>query len=165
MRLKNGSLQLELAKGKRKRVGLSPEDAAKLVNAGFKVTVEESTDRIIPTESYSKVGCFISKQYSWQSAPKEAIILGLKELPENIEKLGINTSCLSHAFKGQSAGKNFLKKFKQVKVYYISRISNRCRGRRLAAFGYWAGFAGAAISIKAMQAKKRKRYLWTNKCF
>ena len=58
-----------------KRVGLSPEDAAKLDNAGIKVTVEESTDRIIPTESYAKVGCVISKQHSWQSAPKGQLYL------------------------------------------------------------------------------------------
>ena len=140
-----------------KRVGLSPEDAAKLVNAGIKVTVEESTDRIIPTESYSKVGCVISKQHSWQSAPKEAIILGLKELPENIEKLEHKHIMFGHAFKGQSAGKNFLKKFKAGKgILYDLEYLTDAEGRRLAAFGYWAGFAGAAISIKAYASQKKE---------
>ena len=140
-----------------KRVGLSPEDAAKLVNAGIKVTVEESTDRIIPTESYAKVGCVISKQHSWQSAPKEAIILGLKELPENIEKLEHKHIMFGHAFKGQSAGKNFLKKFKAGKgILYDLEYLTDAEGRRLAAFGYWAGFAGAAISIKAYASQKNE---------
>ena len=109
----------------------------------------------------------ISKQHSWQSAPKEAIILGLKELPENIEKLEHKHIMFGHAFKGQSAGKNFLKKFKAGKgILYDLEYLTDAEGRRLAAFGYWAGFAGAAISIKAYaRPKKRKRYLWTNKCF
>ena len=120
-----------------KRVGLSPEDAAKLVNAGIKVTVEESTDRIIPTESYSKVGCVISKQHSWQSAPKEAIILGLKELPENIEKLEHKHIMFGHAFKGQSAGNNFLKKFKAGKgILYDLEYLTDAEGRRLACLLY-----------------------------
>ena len=89
---------------------MSPEDAAKLVSAGIKVTIEESTDRIIPTESYSNVGCVISKKHSWQSAPKEAIILGLKELPENIEKLEHKHIMFGHAFKGQSDRKELFEK-------------------------------------------------------
>ena len=70
-----------------KRVGITPQDASKLISNGIKVTVEESADRIIPTEEYHKLGCKIANQHSWPRAPKDAIILGLKELPEDIERL------------------------------------------------------------------------------
>ena len=35
-----------------KRVGITPQDAAKLIYKGVKVTVEESADRVISTEEY-----------------------------------------------------------------------------------------------------------------
>ena len=60
-----------------KRVGITPQDASKLICKGIKVTVEESTDRIISTEDYHKAGCKIANQHSWPIAPKDAIILGL----------------------------------------------------------------------------------------
>ena len=63
-----------------KRVGLTPQDASKLIYKGIKVTVEESADRIISAKEYHTVGCEIAKQHSWPRAPKDAIILGLKEL-------------------------------------------------------------------------------------
>ena len=62
-----------------------------------------------------------------------------------------------HAFKGQSAGKNFLKKFKAGKgILYDLEYITDAEGQRLAAFGYWAGFAGAAISIKAYASQKNE---------
>ena len=54
-----------------KRVGITPQDAAKLIYKGIKVTVEESADRIISTEEYHKVGCEIANQHSWPRAPKD----------------------------------------------------------------------------------------------
>ena len=48
-----------------KRVGITPQDASKLICRGIKVTVEESADRIISTEEYHKVGCKITNQHSW----------------------------------------------------------------------------------------------------
>ena len=35
-----------------KRVGITPQDASKLICKGIKVTVEESADRIISNEEY-----------------------------------------------------------------------------------------------------------------
>ena len=82
-----------------KRVGITPQDASKLICKGIKVTVEESADRIISTEEYHKVGCEIANQHSWPGAPKATIILGLKELSENIELLEHKHIMFGHAFK------------------------------------------------------------------
>ena len=95
-----------------KRVGITPDDAFELINAGIKVTVEESTDRIIPTEEYYKVGSEIAKQDTWPGAPKNTIILGLKELPEDLETIEHKHIMFGHAFKGQTNGQELLKKFK-----------------------------------------------------
>ena len=86
-----------------KRVGITPQDASKLISKGIKVTVEESADRIISTKEYHKIGCEIANQHSWPGAPKDAIILGLKELPEDIDRLEHKHIMYGHAFKGQTA--------------------------------------------------------------
>ena len=133
-----------------KRVGITPADTSKLINAGIKVTVEESPDRIISTEEYYKAGSEIAKQHAWPRAPKNTIILGLKELPEDLEIIEHKHIMFGHAFKGQTAGRKLLKKFKAGKgVLYDLEYLTDPQGRRLAAFGYWAGYAGAAVSLKA----------------
>jgi saccharopine dehydrogenase (NAD+, L-lysine-forming) len=133
-----------------KRVGITPQDASKLLSTGIKVTVEESVGRIIPIEEYNKVGCEIAKEHTWPRAPKDTIILGLKELSEDIEILEHKHIMFGHAFKGQTCGLELLKKFKAGKgVLYDLEYLTDLEGRRLAAFGYWAGFAGAAVSLKA----------------
>ena len=133
-----------------KRVGITPADTSKLINAGIKVTVEESPDRIISTEEYYKAGSEIAKQHAWPRAPKNTIILGLKELPEDLAIIEHKHIMFGHAFKGQTAGRKLLKKFKAGKgVLYDLEYLTDPQGRRLAAFGYWAGYAGAAVSLKA----------------
>ena len=65
-----------------RRVGITPDGVRALVAAGLSVTVEESTDRIIPIQGYADAGAVIASQNSWPDAPREAVVFGLKELPE-----------------------------------------------------------------------------------
>ena len=65
------------------RVGLMPEGAEALIADGFRVTVEASDSRVVPTRAYAEAGCEIAPEGSWPDAPDEAIIFGLKELPED----------------------------------------------------------------------------------
>ena len=71
-----------------KRVGLTPQGATQLIKEGIKVSVEESDTRIISTKDYKDAGCEIVSAGSWENAPEDAIIFGLKELPNN------DTPCL-----------------------------------------------------------------------
>ena len=61
-----------------------------------------------------------------------------------------------HAYKGQPAGQVLLQRFKAGggALYDLEYLLND-QGRRVAAFGYWAGFAGAALSMKAWTAQHR----------
>ena len=141
-----------------KRVGITPKDASELINAGIKVTVEESADRIISSEEYYEVGCEIAKQHTWPGAPRNTIILGLKELPKDLEIIEHRHIMFGHAFKGQATGRELIKKFKVGKgILYDLEYLTDPRGRRLAAFGYWAGFAGAAVSLKAYSDQQNKK--------
>ena len=138
------------------RVGLTPEGARSLLAAGIKVTVEESSVRAIPLEGYHAAGCTIAAENSWPMAPKDAIIFGLKELPEDGSALPHRHIMFGHAFKGQHSGAALLQRFKAGggTLYDLEYLVSE-DGRRVAAFGYWAGYAGAAVTLKSWAAQKR----------
>ncbi len=138
------------------RVGLTPEGAAALIKAGIRVTVEESSVRAIGIDGYKAAGCEIAAENLWPQAPADAIIFGLKELPEDGSPLTHRHIMFGHAFKGQPAGQVLLKRFKAGggTLYDLEYLVDET-GRRVAAFGYWAGYAGAAVSLKCWAAQQR----------
>ncbi|MCK8463492.1 saccharopine dehydrogenase [Aliiroseovarius sp. S1339] len=137
------------------RVGLTPDGAKALIDAGLHVTVEESRVRAIGIDGYRDAGCEIAPENSWPNAPKDAIIFGLKELPEDGTPLPHRHIMFGHAFKGQHSGRALLERFKAGggTLYDLEYLVDE-NGRRVAAFGYWAGFAGAAVTLKAWAAQQ-----------
>ncbi|MFM7446457.1 MAG: saccharopine dehydrogenase [Tabrizicola sp.] len=138
------------------RVGVTPEGVATLIKAGIRVSVEESRVRAIPLQGYCDAGAEIVAENLWPQAPKDAIIFGLKELPEDGTPLVHRHIMFGHAFKGQPAGQVLLQRFKAgggtlLDLEYLVDET----GRRVAAFGYWAGYAGAALSLKCWAAQQR----------
>ncbi|MFC2969457.1 saccharopine dehydrogenase [Acidimangrovimonas pyrenivorans] len=138
------------------RVGLTPDGAAALVEAGMRVTVEESSVRAIPIDGYRAAGCEIAAENSWPDAPRDAIVFGLKELPEDGTPLVHRHIMFGHAYKGQPAGRELLRRFNAGggTLYDLEYLVDEA-GRRVAAFGYWAGFAGAAVALKCWAAQQR----------
>ncbi|WP_281973762.1 saccharopine dehydrogenase [Ruegeria faecimaris] len=138
------------------RVGLTPEGALGLIAAGIRVTVEESHVRAIPIDGYKAAGCEIAPENSWPDAPKDAIIFGLKELPEDGTPLPHRHIMFGHAYKGQHSGRALLERFKAGggTLYDLEYLVEE-NGRRVAAFGYWAGYAGAAVTLKTWAAQQR----------
>ena len=138
------------------RVGLTPEGAKALIAAGISVTVEESAVRAIPIDGYASAGCAIVAENSWPSAPTDAIIFGLKELPEDGTPLIHRHIMFGHAFKGQPAGQVLLRRFREGggTLYDLEYLVDEA-GRRVAAFGYWAGYAGAAVALKCWAAQQK----------
>ena len=138
------------------RVGITPEGVAALIADGMQVTVEDSATRIIPIDAYARAGAAIAPAGSWTDAPDDAIIFGLKELPEDGTPLRHRHIMFGHAFKGQPAGRVLLERFKAGggALFDLEYLLDE-NGRRLAAFGYWAGFAGAAVSLRAWAAQQQ----------
>ncbi|MGR3321786.1 MAG: saccharopine dehydrogenase [Pseudooceanicola sp.] len=137
------------------RTGLTPEGAAALVERGIRLTVEESRARIIPVDRYRAAGAEIAPEGTWPDAPRDAIIFGLKELPEDGTPLPHRHIMFGHAFKGQPAGRVLLDRFRAGggTLYDLEYLLDE-NGRRIAAFGYWAGFAGAAVALKCWPAQQ-----------
>ncbi|SNX68289.1 saccharopine dehydrogenase (NAD+, L-lysine-forming) [Cereibacter ovatus] len=138
------------------RVGLTPEGAAALIARGIAVTIEASRSRAISIEGYAAAGCAIAPESSWPDAPRDAIIFGLKELPEDGTPLPHRHILFGHAYKGQPAGRILLQRFKAGggTLYDLESLVDDS-GRRVAAFGYWAGYAGAAVALKCWAAQAR----------
>jgi saccharopine dehydrogenase (NAD+, L-lysine-forming) len=137
------------------RTGLTPEGAAKLMAAGITLTVEDSATRCIPAEAYADKGAQIAPEGSWPDAPEDAIVFGLKELPEDGTPLRHRHILFGHAYKGQPSGQVLLKRFAAGggTLYDLEYLTDET-GRRVAAFGYWAGYAGAAVTLKCWIAQQ-----------
>lgn len=138
------------------RVGLTPQGAAKLLAAGYQVTVEDSRQRILPIADYVAAGCTTAAEGAWVDAPDDAMIFGLKELPEDGTPLRHRHIMFGHAYKGQPAGKVLLDRFRAgggtlLDLEYLTDTG----GRRVAAFGYWAGYAGAAVALMCWAAQQK----------
>lgn len=63
------------------RSALTPTTTEVLINAGYKVNVERSHQRIFEDDEYKKAGATLVAENSWRDAPEDNIIIGLKELP------------------------------------------------------------------------------------
>ncbi|KAI9310736.1 hypothetical protein BX666DRAFT_2021601 [Dichotomocladium elegans] len=134
------------------RAALTPSTAKELMDAGYKITVERSDLRIFDDEEYAKVGCPLVPALSWKTdAPADAYIVGLKELPENDNSPLRHTHIFfAHCFKNQAGWKELLHRFDAGNGTILDlEFLNDEHGRRVAAFGYMAGFAGSAVGIDA----------------
>ncbi|WP_030314931.1 saccharopine dehydrogenase [Streptomyces sp. NRRL B-3229] len=132
-----------------RRTPLVPSDARRLVEAGATLTVEASPQRIFPIEQYEAAGCAVAPAGSWVAeAPREAVVVGLKELPDEPGALTHRHVYFGHAYKQQPGAPELLRRFAAgggalLDLEYL--VDDQ--GRRLAAFGYWAGYLGAALAV------------------
>ncbi|MFE2881356.1 saccharopine dehydrogenase [Streptomyces sp. NPDC059272] len=131
-----------------RRTPVVPSDARHLVEHGVTLTVEESPQRIFPIEDYEAIGARVAPAGSWVSAPKGTVILGLKELPDDPAELTNRHIFFGHAYKGQPGASDLLSRFAAgggalLDLEYL--VDDK--GRRLAAFGFWAGYLGAALAV------------------
>ncbi|MFJ2830478.1 saccharopine dehydrogenase [Streptomyces sp. NPDC087263] len=131
-----------------RRTPIVPTDARRLVESGVTLTVERSPQRVFPIEAYEEAGCRVAETGSWVSAPPDAVVLGLKELPDEPAALTHRHIFFGHAYKQQPGAEALLRRFLAgggvlLDLEYLVDDN----GRRLAAFGYWAGYLGAALAV------------------
>ena len=132
------------------RTPLTPAGVRALVAAGARVTVEQSGLRAIPVADYAAAGAAIVDAGSWTHAPDDAVILGIKELPTSTTPLRHRHVYFAHCFKEQAGAREVLQRFKDGggTLFDLEYLKD-ARGRRVAAFGFWAGFTGAAVGVLA----------------
>ncbi|MFF0889750.1 saccharopine dehydrogenase [Streptomyces sp. NPDC003456] len=139
-----------------RRTPIVPDDARRLVGNGVELTVEESPQRVFPTGAYEAAGCRVAPAGSWVSAPPDAVVLGLKELPDEPPELTHRHIFFGHAYKGQPGAAALLRRFTAGggALYDLEYLVDDT-GRRLAAFGFWAGYLGAALAVLQHRGRLR----------
>jgi saccharopine dehydrogenase (NAD+, L-lysine-forming) len=143
-------------KAREARCALTPDMAGKVLERGFNVTVEQSHQSVFSTHAFRDLGCEVTPPGTWMDAPVDAFILGLKELPENDHALRHRHIYFAHAYKGQQGSEKLLMRFRRGggTLYDLEYLVDET-GRRVAAFGYWAGFSGAAAATLAWAHRLR----------
>lgn len=132
------------------RSALTPTTAKNLIDAGYKVNVERSKLRIFDDSDFSDIGATLVDEGCWPSAPADHIIVGLKELPEETFPLKHTHVQFAHCYKNQGGWDDVLSRFPRGGgTLYDLEFLQDDSGRRVAAFGFHAGFAGAALSLIA----------------
>ncbi|PIE36809.1 MAG: saccharopine dehydrogenase, partial [Gammaproteobacteria bacterium] len=135
---------------------LTPDTARALLAAGYPVVVEESDTRVFPIQAFRDAGCRIEAAGAWRrDAPPDAIILGLKELAPERGPFSRRHVHFAHVFKDQAGWQDTLGAFRHDGgVLYDLEYLVDDDGRRVAAFGYWAGFVGATLGFIAWCAQQ-----------
>jgi saccharopine dehydrogenase (NAD+, L-lysine-forming) len=138
-----------------RRAALTPTTARKLIESGFKIYVERDQQRIFDDSEYEVVGCELVEHNSWPSAPTDVPIIGLKELPVSGSPLPHTHVQFAHCYKKQAGWSSVLTRFHRGGgILYDLEFLTDANGRRVAAFGFHAGFAGAAAGALAYAAQK-----------
>ncbi|QIX00269.1 hypothetical protein AMS68_005786 [Peltaster fructicola] len=130
------------------RSAITPDVAKKLVDAGYTVNVERSPLSIFKDDEYNGTGATLVSTGSWTDVPADHIIVGLKELPEDDFPLKHTHVQFAHCYKGQGGWDKVLSRFPRGGGTLLDlEFLEDENGRRVAAFGYHAGFAGAALAL------------------
>ncbi|KAF1814777.1 saccharopine dehydrogenase [Eremomyces bilateralis CBS 781.70] len=136
------------------RSALTPTTAKALIDSGYTIKVERSDQRIFDDNEFSSIGAQLVEKSYWLTAPTDEIIIGLKELPDLPARLPHTHIQFAHVFKNQHAWAPTLARYARADGTLLDLEFLATGGRRVAAFGYHAGFAGAALAIKAWRAQQ-----------
>ena len=125
------------------RVPLTPEQVARLRAAGYDIVVQPSPGRTFADAEYADLGIPIVEDIS-----DRELLLGIKEVPID-QLIPDKTYCFfAHVAKEQPYNRDLMrallrKRITQIDYEYLTDEE----GRRLIAFGYWAGMVGAHNAI------------------
>ncbi len=139
-----------------RRTPLLANGAKELMEAGYRVVVERSDNRIIDNGEFEAAGCEMVDAGGWVNNMEDTLILGLKELPDEPAVIGNPHILFAHAYKEQAGWKETLTRFVKgnadlLDIEYMTREN----GVRYVAFGYRAGYMGAALSLLHWFSKQK----------
>jgi len=135
-----------------RRTHITPERCKDLVQAGFKLTVEHSEQCIFKDEEYASIpGVEMAPTGSWTSAPKDAFIVGLKELPDTDDPVTHRHIFYAHAYKNQTGWAELLHRFVKGggRIYDIEFMCDDSGKCVVPVFSTMAGLCGMAVGIMA----------------
>ncbi|XP_072856648.2 alpha-aminoadipic semialdehyde synthase, mitochondrial [Pogona vitticeps] len=129
-----------------RRAPLAPRHVKLLTNLGYKVLVQPSNRRAIHEKEYIKAGGIIQEDIS-----EACLIIGVKRPPEDKLIPNKNYAFFSHTIKAQEANMSLLDEIlrKNIRLIDYEKMVDH-KGRRVVAFGKWAGVAGIINILHGM---------------
>ncbi|MDR7006212.1 Rossmann-fold NAD(P)-binding domain-containing protein [Paraburkholderia strydomiana] len=141
-----------------RRTPLIPVHAGILVKNGCRVIVESSAERIFPDSAWHEQGCVLVANGSWRFAHRDALILGLKELPEESFALRHRHMYFAHAYELQRGAATLLERFRRGGgvLYDLEQIKDRFGAQLVTGgAGYFAGIAAALACIAIWKQRQQ----------
>ena len=127
------------------RVPLTPRQVARLRKEGFDVVVQTSQGRAFKDEEYTKLGVPVVEDIS-----DRKLLLGIKEVPIDQLIEGKTYCFFAHVAKEQPYNQKLMRALLDKRITHIDyEYLTDDAGRRLIAFGYWAGMVGAHNAVWA----------------
>lgn len=136
-----------------RRAPLTPQAVSSLIrDEGVRVLLQPCARRIFPAQEYLNVGAELSDTLEHAN-----IVLGIKETPlDELDTDSVNGRpriqfMFSHTAKGQSYNMPLLARFKQSTARLIDyELMTDPQGKRVVAFGWYAGAAGVPEAFSAL---------------
>ena len=129
-----------------RRTPLIPSDVARLTSSGVRVLVQPSSLRIFTDSEFAAAGATITDDLSPANT-----ILGVKEFPAASLLPDRSYLIFSHTIKAQPANMAFLDECRRKRVRLFDYETIRSKdGRRLVAFGQYAGIAGMIDGLRGV---------------
>ena len=123
------------------RTPLSPKQSKEIKNkTGFNVEVQGSKIRCFSDDDYMKEGIDVVNNLN-----KSDFIFGIKEADEKKLIKDKTYFMFSHTIKKQPHNRGLLQKVLQKKIRLIDYECLKKEGKRIVAFGKYAGIAGASL--------------------
>lgn len=136
------------------RTPLVPSDIEILKNAGIRVIVQSSPSRIFPDSAYAAIsGVEVTTKDWFDPEFNDCFIVGIKQLSHLTNLDHHRHLYFSHSFKGQDGSTQILQHFQrsQSKLYDCEFLTD-AQGKRLIAFGFFAGLVGGALGLLQVAA-------------
>ena len=145
------------------RTPLVPRDVRTLIKKGLTVYVQESPTRCYTDSEYRAAGAIVTEKEWHDPQFKDCLILGIKEL-NHLDKLGGHKHVyFSHSFKGQQGADAILWAFKgSDSLLYDVEYLVGADGKRLIAFGFYAGLVGGALGVLQHCSGLRRLTPWAS---
>lgn len=132
-----------------RRTPLTPENVAQLCGNGLDISAVKSPIRIYPDARYTDAGAQLV-----ESTADANVVLGIKEPPIDQVGPGQVFIVFSHTIKGQAYNMPLLRRFLDQGATLIDyECIVDALGRRLIAFGRYAGIAGAIDGVWALRRR------------
>ncbi|MBI5490141.1 MAG: hypothetical protein HY905_22595 [Deltaproteobacteria bacterium] len=129
-----------------RRAPITPADARGFIASGFDVVVQPSGIRVYPDADWATAGALVADDLA-----RCDVVLGVKEMPEEVFRAGGVYVFFAHVAKGQKYNMPMLRALlaRGATLLDYEKIVDD-RGRRLVFFGRHAGLAGAIDTLWAL---------------